>query len=181
MRSASPFAGDRAVITNEQLRKKYLSAQMQFYFERKLAPLSAEDVQVRIEEALKFLNMAHLCLGDIPVSKEIDDVWHYWILQTMQYEQLCRELPGGIFLHHTSNEYALYEDPTAKERRIGRREAVTVLASYVLNYGPFTSDRVRYWPFAAHLMTKLGWSIDQLNTWLASAHSHSSAVPEPAS
>jgi len=166
------------VISNEQLRQKYLNPQMQFYFERKLAPLPPEEVQVRIEEALKFLNMAYWCSGDIPVSKEIDDVWHYWILQTMQYEELCGKLPGGVFLHHTSSDYALFEDPSAKERKIGRREAVAVLASYVMNYGPFTDDRLKYWPFAAHITAKLGWSIDELNAWLTSARSEAARIPE---
>jgi hypothetical protein len=166
------------VITNKQLRANYLSPQMKSYFERKLAPLSPEEVQIRIEEALKFLNMAFWCNGDIPVSKEIDDVWHYWILQTIQYEELCAKLPGSVFLHHTSNDYALYEEPFAKGRKIGRREAVAALASYVMNYGPFTEDRVKYWPFATHMMAKLGWSIDELNAWLSSARTDAALVPE---
>jgi hypothetical protein len=166
------------VITNEQLRLRYLTPQMQFYFERKLAPLPPEEVQVRIEEALKFLSMAHWCNGAIPVSREIDDVWHYWILQTVQYEELCGKLPGGGFLHHTSNDYVLFDDPSAKEQKIGRREAVGVLASYVMNYGPFAEQRLKYWPFAAHLTAKLGWTANELNAWLTSAQREAVLIPE---
>lgn len=166
------------MITNQQLRDAYLSPQMQFYFERKLAPLPAYQVQVRIEEALKFLNMAYDCNGDIPVSKEIDDVWHLWILETAEYDLLCSRLPHGAFLHHSSNDYALYTDPGAKQRKIARSQGVAILASYVMNYGPFASDRVKYWPFAARMMELLGWPLAQLNGWLAVPASRETRVPE---
>src|SRR5215203_6069345 len=48
----------KAMITGQQLRDKFLSPAMKHYFDMKLAPLSSEEVDVRIEEALKFLNMA---------------------------------------------------------------------------------------------------------------------------
>jgi len=155
------------MITNQQLRDAYLSPQMAFYFERKLAPLPTEDVRVRIEEALKFLGMAADCNGDIPVSNEIDEVWHLWILETAEYDLLCSRLPHGVFLHHSSNDYALYTDPGAKERKTARDAGVAILASYVLNYGPFAIDRVKYWPFAARMMELMGWPLAQLNDWLA--------------
>jgi hypothetical protein len=158
------------MITNQQLRDAFLIPQMQFYFERKLAPLPPAEVSVRIEEALKFLSLASHCNGDIPVSKEIDEVWHYWILETVEYHALCGKLyDDGSFLHHSSNDYALFTDPGAKNRKIERNIGVAILASYVMNFGPFTADRVRYWPFAARLMEILGWDLSQLNEWLAAA------------
>lgn len=45
-----------------------------------------------------------------------------------------------------------------------------MLATYVLNYGPFRKDRIKYWRLAAHLVDKCGWSVRQLNGWLASAN-----------
>jgi len=142
------------MITNRQLREVSLSPQMKFYFERKLAPLPSHEIEARIEEMLKYLNMAIHCNGDIPVSKEIDDVWHYWILET-------------------ADDYAAFVDADIKNRRIDRPLGVSILSSYVLNYGPFMPERVRYWPLAERLMERLGWDVDQLNDWLRS-------VPQPA-
>jgi hypothetical protein len=156
------------MITGHQLREEFLSPQMRFYFERKLAPLSSEDVLGRIEELLKYLNMAVHCNGDIPVSKEIDDVWHLWILETQEYDQLCAKLSGGVFLHHSSNDYALFTDPGAKDRKVDRRIGIAILASYVINYGPFEADRLQYWPLAARLAESLG-DVARLNALLQSA------------
>lgn len=83
---------------------------MRHYFEAKLSPLSPREVRVRVEEALKFLNMAAYCHSSIPVSKDIDEIWHLWILETQEYRKLCRILQGGGFLHHRSNAYAEYFD-----------------------------------------------------------------------
>jgi len=118
---------------------------MKYYFDKKLAPLSSAEVDVRIEEALKYLNMAVYCNGDIPFSKEIDDVWHYWILETAEYQKLCAKLHGRTFLHHSSNDYAEYFDADAKNRKIDLEFGISILSSYVRNYGSFEPDRVKYW------------------------------------
>ncbi len=73
------------MIAREDLRHRFLSPQMTYYFHKKLAPLPPMEVDLRIEETLKFLNLAVYCEGAIPVSKEIDDVWHYWVLETAEY------------------------------------------------------------------------------------------------
>ena len=61
------------MISNEQLRSAFLSPAMKFYFDRKLAPLRSSEVDVRIEEMLKYLNMSIHDRGDIPFSVEIDE------------------------------------------------------------------------------------------------------------
>jgi hypothetical protein len=111
--------------------------------------------------------MAVHCNGDIPVSKEIDEVWHLWILQTEEYDQLCARLSGGVFLHHSSNDYALFTDAGAKDRKIDRKIGIAILASYVLNYGPFETERLKYWPLAAKLAESFG-DLGRMNTLLQS-------------
>jgi len=156
------------MITGKQLREAFLGPGMKFYFDRKLALLANEEITARIEELLKYLNIAVHCNGDIPVSREIYDVWHYWILETAEYERLCRKMYSGGFLHHSSRDYAAYADPDAKNRRVDLTFGVSILSSYVLNYGPFVPDRVKYWPLAVQLMEHLSWNLDQLNDWLSS-------------
>jgi hypothetical protein len=155
-----------AIITNQQLRDAFLSPQMKSYFEKRLSSVSHAEVLERIEEALKFLNIAVYCHGNIPVSKEIDEVWHYWILETKEYRKLCSALHGRKFLHHSSNDYLEYFDKEIHSRGNDLTGDVAMLCSYVLNYGPFKSSRVKYWLLAAHLVDKCGWSVRKLNRWL---------------
>jgi len=161
------------MITNEQLRASFLTPAMKYYFDRKLAALPTCEVYARIEELLKFLNMAVHSHGGIPFSDEIDDVWHYWIMQTKEYKLLCQKLDGGKFIHHSSNDYEEYADPQLKQRPLDVTRAVSLLRSYVMNYGPFAPDRIRYWPVARQVSERLGWSAERLNAWLMSA----TAVP----
>lgn len=157
------------MITNQQLRATFLSPQMKYYFDRKLAPLPSGQVDVRIEELLKYLNMAVHCIGELAVSREIDEVWHHWILETAEYANLCAKLHGRIFLHHSSYDYEEYIDRDKANRRIDLKFDLSILSSYVLNYGPFEESRLKYWPFAGLLMDRLQWDVDQLNDWLSSA------------
>jgi hypothetical protein len=155
------------MITNEQLRATFVSPAMKFYFDRKLAPLDGAEVDARVDELLKYLNMATHSHGGIPFNDDIDDVWHLWIMQTKEYAALCRKLQGAKFIHHSSNEYEAFADPDVKTRPMDTQRAVGVLRSYVINYGPFGADRVRYWPVAEQLVQRLGWSVERLNEWLA--------------
>jgi hypothetical protein len=157
----------RVAISNQQLREAFLTPQMKCYFERKLPKVPATDVGVRIEETLKFLNIAVFCDGNIPVSQEIDDIWHLWILETREYSRLCASLEGRKFIHHSSNVYAACGGEDAEVHENHLEQDVAALANYVRNYGPFEADRVRYWPLAAHLVENCGMSLGQLNAWLS--------------
>jgi hypothetical protein len=151
------------MITNEQLQQTFVSPRMRFYFHEKLAPLPPDEIDARVEEVLKYLNMAIFFEGYLPVSKEIDDVWHYWILETAEYADLCSKLQGRVFFHHTSAAYISYVNPEVYKRPIDLGLGITILSSYVLNYGPFRPDRVKHWPLAVTLMERLGWDLDELN------------------
>lgn len=164
------------MITNEQLRATFLTPAMKHYFDRKLDPLPSNEVDARIEELLKYLNMSVHSHGGIPFSDEIDDIWHYWIMQTKEYMQLCQKLAGGKFIHHSSNDYEEYADPQLKERPLDVTRAVSLLRSYVMNYGPFEPDRIRYWPVARQVCDRLGWSAERLHDWLTSTTAGAAAT-----
>jgi hypothetical protein len=157
------------MITGQQLRAELLSPAMKHYFDRKLAPLSSDEVDVRIEETLKFLNMAHYGRGGVPVTDELDELWHYWILETMEYEKLCSKLAGGKMIHHTGNYYLEYADEELKCLDVSPEDGIAVLISYVQNYGPFEPDRVEFWRYATAMMRWRNWDTAALNHWLASA------------
>ncbi len=168
------------MISNEQLRRTFLSPAMKFYFDRKLAPLNSSEVDVRIEELLKYLNMAIHDRGDIPFSTDIDEVWHLWILETQEYQALCKRLQGAHFIHPTWTNFVLPEQPDAKEADFVLMGGLAVLSSYLLNYGPFQADRVRYWPLVEQLMACLGCDLDGLNDWLKSVNGQHSSAQAPA-
>jgi hypothetical protein len=163
-----PNLAKRAMfVSGTELRHAYLSSAMLHYFRKKLANLSENELRVRLEETLKFLALARFCTGPIPISSEIDEIWHYWILQTQQYRQVCCFLPGGEFLHHSSNAYIECFDPEVGSRD-NLRSDVLMLATYVANFGPFEHDRFKYWMLARHLIENCGWTLNELNSWLAS-------------
>ena len=87
------------------------------------------------------------------MSRDIDNVWHYWILQTQEYQRLCEGLNGGKLIHHSSNDYIGYFD-----KDVGTHETLSIdvkmLAAYVENFGLFEADRVHYWLLADHLLEK---------------------------
>jgi hypothetical protein len=153
------------VISNAQLRSAYLTEPMYAYFRRKVGGISDADLEARIEEALKFLFISGECTGAIPVTKEIDEIWHYWVLETQEYAALCEALPAGAFVHHSSNDYLAYFDPSVGEDTDLAAD-VKMLALYVENFGPFDASRTKYWHLATHLVDKMGWSVEQLNEWL---------------
>lgn len=165
--ATAPF-NDRSLISNRQLREAFLSPQMEGYFRKNLPEVPATEILVRIEEALKFLNMATYCEGNIPVSQEIDDIWHYWILETKEYAKLCASLEGREFIHHCSNAYAESDTDATVTPANTLEQDVVMLGNYVRNYGPFEGNRIKYWLLANHLVNKSGMTIDQLNSWLVS-------------
>jgi hypothetical protein len=154
------------MITGDALRRAFLNPQMEHYFQKKLAPLPPEEVELRIDELLKFLNLAVHKDGPTPVSREIDDVWHYWVLQTVEYASLCSKLPGGLFVNHSSNDYEEFVVLDVKTKAPDPLAMMSFLGAYVKNFGPFEADRVTHWPFATRLMDLLGWSLDELNARL---------------
>jgi hypothetical protein len=158
------------VISGPQLREAFLDAPMWHYFKCKLRDVEEAELLLRIEETLKFLFIAGECTGSIPVSREIDDVWHLWILQTQEYMRLCEQLPQGSYIHHSSNDYLRWFDPAVGEGQ-PLAEDVKMLALYVRNFGPFEPERVRHWLLAAHLVQRCGWTVGSLNDWLQSSPS----------
>jgi hypothetical protein len=163
--TAAPAASRRYVISDEHLRAAFVDDAMASYFGRKFPEVEPSELMVRICEALKFLFISSECRGSIPVTKDIDEIWHAWILQTQEYMQLCSLLPAGDYIHHCSNDYlAFFDDPSEATGDLA--DAVRMLALYVHHFGPFDPRRTRYWRYASHLVDRCGWSVDELNDWL---------------
>ena len=150
-------------ISSAELRRGPLPSQMEQYFRMKLPEVREHVLQTRRDETLKFLNIAMYCDGPIPVIRDIDEIWHLWILETQEYAHLCDLLQGTPFLHHTSNVYlsGVEDSDDFLERRV--EVQVEIPGTYFLNYGEFSAEAVPSWVFANHLVDDCGWSLDRLN------------------
>lgn len=156
-------------ITDEDLLARYLPEPMYAYFRAKLPDLEEAELRVQIAECLKFLVLFHFAPGEVLFSDDIDEIWHYWIQQTREYAELCRQLPSGQFLHHSSMDY-----PPQKVAH-GRRDIdhsidrlVSFFASYIKNFGPVSADRLDYWPALSMLMKAGKWDLEQVQAVLSS-------------
>jgi hypothetical protein len=145
------------MITNRQLRAAFVDDATLQYFRRKLPDIGEDEVRARLEETLKFLFIASACSGATPVTREIDEVRHLWILHTAECAPL-REAPENGACGHFRGS------PEAVGNR-GPREDVKMLALYVRNFGPLDPARVKYWLLATELMRR-GWSVGEINDWL---------------
>lgn len=154
-----------AAASQQRLSSALLDAAMRNYFRRKFAGVPEAELERRIEEALRFLFISHECKGSIPVSRDIDDIWHAWILQTQEYFALCERLPAGRYVHHSSNDYLRHFDPHIGEQE-DLHEAVRMLALYVANFGPFDERSAGHWRLVQHMISRWGWTLAQINDWL---------------
>lgn len=157
--------GEMFMITNAELLKNYLTHEMEMYFYKKFKNEPQEYVKLKICELLKFLALSHHTAGNIPFNDEIDEVWHLWILQTVQYRELMDKLPGKKFINHCSNDYPAKHD---QDDEVELNNQISFLVSYLSNFGNFTPDTVLFWPFLNVLMKAFSLDLDQLNTHLLS-------------
>jgi hypothetical protein len=157
----------KIAMSDEGLLDHYLSPAMERYFARKLPDLDRGVRRQRIAECLKGLVLMQLSPGPILFSQAIDNIWHYWILETAEYAALCAALPGREFIHHSSDDYQPEENvaPQAPSAGVADR-VVAFFAMYVGKFGLFDEGRLQYWPALAVLMEAQGWTLARTNAYL---------------
>ncbi len=128
----------------------------------------------QIDECLKYLYLAstyEIFQGSfIPVGKEIDEIWHYLIIQTMDYGDFCKNLPGGKFIHHQSIHFTEFQKPRSRE--VVMETFLKWIAYYRHVFGPFTEESARCWVMVKFLTECFGYSLNRVNQEaLSMAHS----------
>lgn len=96
----------------------------------------------------------------LPVEQEIDEVWHYLILQTAEYRELCARLPGGFFIEHRSVSYTAYEKESSREQAAA--EALRWIPLYRDAFGPFDEGALPHWTMVRFLHSELGLTMAQI-------------------
>lgn len=102
----------------------------------------------------------------LPVEQAVDEVWHYLILQTREYRDLCENrLPGGEFIHHRSISYQDYG--AEPDRRQMIEEGLRWIPLYQNAFGPFDAGALQYWTMARFLVEEMRMSLDDLGALTA--------------
>ena len=78
-----------------------------------------------MDQALGYLKLAAtLPNGSFAPSALVDLGWHTFLMYTREYQNFCRELTGGYFIHHSPND-----DPSVNSACASPSETATVMRS----------------------------------------------------
>jgi len=98
----------------------------------------------------------------LPVEQAIDEVWHYLILQTREYRELCEErLPGRFFIHHRSLPYEDYQQSQPSRERM-LEESLRWLPLYREEFGPFDEGALAHWTMVRFLNQQMRLSLEDI-------------------
>jgi hypothetical protein len=97
----------------------------------------------------------------LPVEQDIDEIWHYLILQTREYRELCEErLPGRFFIEHRSIGYEDYQQEPGREQVL--EEALRWIPLYCREFGPFDGGALPHWTIVRFLHERMGLSLAEI-------------------
>lgn len=114
-------------------------------------------------ECLKYLAIMSMTKGRrIVVTPKLDDIWHELIVQTQQYSELCKKLPGKTFINHTSISPSEYEEIVGEKEFV--HEFLRWVPDYVNNFGKFSEENVERWTVLEFLTGNLGMTLDEINS-----------------
>jgi hypothetical protein len=128
----------------------------------KFAALPAPEYQLRVSECLKFLYLRSKSgRGFIPLSHEVDEIWHEIILQTREYQRFCECLPSGEFIHH--NSITVNDEAASLSNQAVVKDLLRWIPEYVAEFGPFSADAARYWMIIRLLQEDFDYTLDEIN------------------
>lgn len=156
--------------TAEDLLGSALHAEVVGYFTAKTEHHRTH-VEHQVRECLRYLYLVSRHpdrLGGLflPVEQEIDEIWHFLILQTREYRELCEQrLPGGYFIHHRSIAYADYQDggPAHEGRQVAAEEALRWIPLYTAAFGPFDENALPHWTIVRFLHQEMDISLAEIS------------------
>jgi hypothetical protein len=142
--------------------QQHPSPWMRDHLRRAFNMLDEHELTTRIQEFLRFIYLQSTKQGGfIPVTEEIDLIWHEYILQTREYLALCLSLPSKSFVHHqtsTLDEYA-----ASRERHVVVQDMLDWIPRYYHAFGAFTEKTAPYWTIVQFLQNELSLSLAQIN------------------
>ncbi|UNO43516.1 hypothetical protein [Streptomyces sp. MST-110588] len=98
----------------------------------------------------------------LPVEQEIDEIWHYLILQTREYRALCEQrLPGRFFVEHRSIAYEEYQREPGREQ--AAEEALRWVPLYCREFGPFDEGALPHWTIVRFLHHQMDLTLEEIS------------------
>ena len=159
-------------ITKETLLS-LVSPKMSDVIEEAFPHLSSDN---RVQALCEFVKFAHLAAHIknlfFPCTKQIDDIWHCFVLETREYQKFCHSIAPGSFIHHSGITFRDYSEQRVPNEAVELQ--LSALASYVENFGEFTEEAIPYWPVASHLVATKCKSVAGLNHMLQTLGAHAS-------
>ncbi|MFF4382560.1 hypothetical protein ACIQI7_01730 [Kitasatospora sp. NPDC092039] len=125
------------------------------------------DAERQVTECLRYLYLVsrhreELAGLFLPVEQDIDEIWHYLILQTREYRALCEErLPGRYFVHHRGIPYEAYQEEPGREA--AAEQALRWIPLYCQEFGPFDEGALAHWTIVRYLHEELGMSLEEIS------------------
>jgi hypothetical protein len=128
----------------EIIISKYLTAKMQYYLDREFIHWSQKKRRAGVSEFFKFMEIATTRdkTTFIPLTKDGDDIWHLFILQTREYKTLCDKIMPNSFLDHESESYDSYSFEMTNDE--ANREDLFWLGKYYMKFSPFNEDTLPF-------------------------------------
>ncbi|ARZ66280.1 hypothetical protein M1P56_20260 [Streptomyces sp. HU2014] len=154
-------AGDLTALLGDRLHAEVVT---HFAAKTEAPP---EYVERQVTECLRYLYLISRHREELsglflPVEQEIDEIWHYLILQTREYRELCEErLPGGFFIHHRSIGYEDYQQEPGREQAI--EEALRWIPLYCGAFGPFDEGALPHWTIVRFLHERMSMSLEEIS------------------
>ncbi|MEW2392300.1 hypothetical protein AB0933_28470 [Streptomyces venezuelae] len=154
--------------TTEELLGADLHAEVVRHFAAKPDAPGLAYVTHQVRECLRYLYLVsrhpdRLAGLFLPVEQDIDEIWHYLILQTREYRELCEQrLPGGHFIHHRSVSYDTYQQEPGRET--AAEEALRWIPLYTAAFGPYDEDALPHWTVVRFLHEVLEMSLAEIAT-----------------
>ncbi|UCA50767.1 hypothetical protein LEL86_16385 [Streptomyces sp. WA6-1-16] len=137
------------------------------HFQQKSPDTSPDFVERQITECLRYLYLVSLHRDRLsglflPVEQDIDEIWHYLILQTREYRELCEErLPGRFFINHRSIAYESYQEGPGREQAL--EEALRWIPLYCQEFGPFDEGALPHWTMVRFLHEQMLLSLADIS------------------
>ncbi|WP_073224138.1 MULTISPECIES: hypothetical protein [unclassified Streptomyces] len=146
-----------------QLLGKDLHTEVVRHFRDKAPQAPPGFVERQVTECLRYLYLVsrhrdRLSGLFLPVEQDIDEIWHYLILQTREYRALCEErLPGRFFIDHRSIAYENYQEEPGREKAL--EEALRWIPLYCREFGPFDEGALPHWTMVRFLHEHMLFSL----------------------
>ncbi len=145
-----------------QIAPSYHWQALYAHLQTKFAHLTPNDFHTQLSECLKFLYLRSFSgRGFIPLSGDVDAIWHEIILQTREYAALCAALPSGEFIHHNSITLDDHAEKVSEEQAVLR--LLEWIPAYVQHFGPFVPETAQYWVIVKLLECEFHYTLDDIN------------------